>query len=309
MNRLKAALQDYLTIRRTLGFHLKLQGWLLARFVDYAEQVGAETVTTDLAVAWATQPANRSPVWWTCRLQAVRGFAKHLKTLDPLTEVPPTDTLSAPKCRAEPYFYSEAEVVRLMETAADLMPAFRGVTYQTLIGLLAATGLRMGEAIRLEHRDVDWEDGVLSIHLSKRGQSREVPVDPSTLAALRVYDHARNKFCPHPRAPASFFVSIRGTLLLGPNVDRTFHQLAAAAGLHPRSARCRPRIHDLRHRFAIRTLLNWYRDGLDVQVMLPRLSAYLGHANPANTYWYLSATPELLALAGGRLERAWEVSP
>jgi integrase len=205
--------------------------------------------------------------------------------------------VSAPKCRAAPYFYSEAETA-----------PFRGVTYQTLIELLAVTGVRLGEAIRLEREDVDWEHGVLTIRLSKFGKSRQIPLDPSTLSALRTYDQARDQLCSRPGATSNLFVSMRGTQLLGPNVDRTFHHVAGRAGLRPRSARCRPRFHDLCHSFAIRTLLGWYRAGLDVQVMLPRLSTYLGHTNPANTYWYLSAEPELLALAGQRLERAREVA-
>jgi integrase len=305
MSRLSAALQDYLAIRRAVGFRLKLAGWVLTRFVAYADQVGAETVTTDLAVAWATQPVDASPVWWKFRLTAVRGFAKHLQTLDPRTQIPPADAVSAPKCRAAPYFYSEAEIVRLMEEAANLPPPFRGTTYQTLIGLLAVTGMRLGEAIRLECADVDWEHGVLTIRLSKFGKSRQIPVDPSTLSALKTYDQARDQLCSRSRATANLFVSIRGTRLLQPNVDRTFHHVAGRAGLRPRSPRCRPRLHDFRHSFAIRTLLCWYRAGLDVQAMLPRLSTYLGHTNPANTYWYLSAEPELLALAGQRLEQAW----
>lgn len=220
MSRLSAALQDYLAIRRAVGFRLKLVGWVLTRFVAYADQIGAETVTTDLAVAWATQPVDASPVWWKFRITAVRGFAKHLQTLDPLTEIPPADAVSAPKCRAAPYFYSEAETLRLMEEAAALLPAFRGVTYQTLIGLLAVTGMRMGEAMRLEREDVDWEHGVLTIRLSKFGKSRQVPVHPSTLSALRIYDQARDRLCSRPRATTNLFVSIRGTRLLGPNVDR-----------------------------------------------------------------------------------------
>jgi integrase len=191
-----------------------------------------------------------------------------------------------------------------MEEAANLPPPFRGTTYQTLIGLLAVTGMRLGEAIRLECADVDWEHGVLTIRLSKFGKSRQIPVDPSTLSALKTYDRARDQLCSRSRATANLFVSIRGTRLLQPNVDRTFHHVAGRAGLRPRSPRCRPRLHDFRHSFAIRTLLCWYRAGLDVQAMLPRLSTYLGHTNPANTYWYLSAEPELLALAGQPLEQA-----
>lgn len=308
MSRLREALDDYLTVRRALGFKLKLAGWVLGTFVAYAEGVGAETITTDLAVAWATLPARRSLVWWNYRLGAVRGFAKYLQLLDPGTEVPPADLLRVPRPRAVPYCYSEADIARLMEAAGALVPAFRGATYQTLIGLLATTGMRPGEAIRLGCEDIDWSSALLTIRFTKFGKSREIPVHTSTVAALQRYDHERGRSCSQPHASPSFFVSIRGTRLLGPNVDRTFHALVHQARLGPRSPRCRPRLHDLRHTFAIHTLLGWYREGLDVQAMLPRLSTYLGHVNPANTYWYLSAEPALLALAARRLQGIEEVS-
>ena len=272
MNRLPEALDDYLTIRRALGFKLKVVGWVLGKFVAYAEGVGAETITTDLAVAWAKLPADGSPVWWKFRLDAVRGFAKHLQALDPRTEVPPTDVLPCAKHRATPYFYAEADVVRLMEAAGDLVPVFRAATYQTLIGLLAVTGMRPGEARRLEREDIDWINAILTVRFTKFGKSREIPMDPSTLAALKSYDSERVRRCSRPGASEYFFVSIRGTQLLGPNVDRTFHRLVQRADLPPHSPRCRPRLHDLRHTFAIRTLIAWYREGLNVQAMLPRRS-------------------------------------
>lgn len=308
MSRMREGLDDYLTIRRGLGFKLKLAGWVLDGFVAYADEVGAETITTELAVFWARLPANRSPIWWKYRLDVVRCFAKHLQVLDPRTEVPPPDIFPSLKHRATPYFYAEEDVLRLMEGAGQLLPALRGLTYQTLIGLLSVTGMRPGEAIRLEREDIDWNHGILTIRFTKFGKSRQIPVDASTLAALKTYDCERGLLCSRPSASAYFLVSMRGTQLLGPNVDRTFHSLVQNAELQSRSPRCRPRLHDLRHTFAIRTLLAWYRQGLDVQAMLPRLSTYLGHVNPANTYWYLSAEPELLALAAQRLERA-EAAP
>jgi integrase/recombinase XerD len=208
MSRLSAALDDYLAMRHVLGVRLKLAGWVLTRFVAYADQVGAETITTDLAVAWATQPVAASPLWWKFRLNAARGFAKHLHALDPCTQIPPADAVKAPKCRAVAYFYSEAEIVRLMEEAANLTPPFRGMTYQTLIGLLAVTGMRLGEAIRLERADVDWEHGVLFIRLSKFGKSRQIPIDPSTLSALMTYDQERDQLCSRSNTTANFFVSM-----------------------------------------------------------------------------------------------------
>lgn len=308
MTALRDGLADYLAIRRALGFKLKLAGWALGKFVAYAEEVGAGTITTDLALAWARLPTDRSPIWWRYRLDVVRGFAKHMQWLDPRTEVPPADLVPWVKSRATPYFYTEAEIVRLMEAASELEPSFRAVTYQTLIGLLAATGMRLGEAIGLDRNDVDWGDALLTIRDTKFGKSRQIPVEASTMAALETYASERSRLCRRPEASTYFLVSIRGTQLLGPNVDRTFHTLTQKAGLTPRSARCRPRPHDLRHTFAIRTLIDWYREGLDIQALMPRLSTYLGHVNPANTYWYLSAEPELLALAAGRLERTEEVS-
>jgi len=308
MSKLLAALDDYLTIRRALGFKLKLAGWVLGKFVEYADGVGAEVVTADLAIAWARLPDQRSPVWWQYRLDALRGFAKHLQVLDPRTEVPPADVFPRVHRRAKPYIYADDEVARLMSAAGNLAPAFRGLTYQTLIGLLSASGMRLGEAIRLGREDVDWDDAILTIELTKFGKSRQVPVHPTTTAALKRYADERERSCPRPHASEYFFVSMRGTQLLGPNVDRTFHELVKETGLRSPWPRCRPRLHDLRHTFAVRTVRDWYAAGLDVQAMLPRLSTYLGHVNPANTYWYLSAEPELLALAASRLERMEEVA-
>ncbi len=306
MAQLTDALDDYLGTRRALGFKLERLGKELAGFVAYAEQLGAETITSELAVAWATQPAGRSPIWWRIRLSAVRGFALHRQAFDPRTEVPPMDAVpSVPGShRAVPYFYSEAEIARLMEEAGKLAHPLHAATYQTFIGLLAVTGMRRGEAIRLHRADVDWSNGILTIRSSKFGKSREIPLAPSTVTALKHYQAKRELLCARPTASQCFFVSIRGTGLT--EVNRTFRHLVTKAQIRPRSTRGRPRLHDLRHSFAIRTLVAWYHDGRDVQALLPRLSTYLGHANPIHTYWYLSAEPELLALASARLEQSGE---
>lgn len=302
MTDLRQALDDYLAIRRALGFKLQRVGQMLPGFVTYMEQAGAATITTELALAWAKQPAGGA-AWWRIRLRAVRGFARHVQNADPCTEVPPGDLLPAPPTRATPYLYSESDVGRLMTAARALASPLRAVTYETLVGLLATTGMRMGEAIRLDRADLDWDNGVLTVRSSKFGKSREVPLHPSTLGTLRAYQLRCDQLCPRPKAP-SFFISTTGTRLDQPTVGATFVMLARQAGLRPRSLRCRPRPHDLRHSFAVRTLLNWYRAGDNVESKLPLLSTYLGHVSPASTYWYLTAAPELLALASKRLEHA-----
>ena len=302
MTRLHQALADYLALRRALGYKLGRAGKLLAQFVTYLEELGADTLTTDRALAWATLPASADSSWWSHRLSVVRGFAAYLETIDPATEVPPTDLLPWRRCRATPYLYCDEEIAALIAQAETLRTPLRVATYQTLIGLLAVTGMRVGEAIRLDRDDVDVDQGLLTIHNSKFGKSRELPLHPTTVDAVHRY------LCRHdrPRSAAStaaVFVSIVGTRLLYCNVQHTFSQLVHRAGLEARSASCRPRLHDLRHSFAVRTLLDGYRGNDDVANRLALLSTYLGHVNPGTTYWYLSAAPELLELAGGRLER------
>lgn len=306
MSELARSLKDYLAMRRALGFKLERTGDLLAQFVEYLDRIGAHRITTELAVAWATQPEKADPSWWGSRLRAVRPFARYLSTLDPSTEVPPADVLPFSYRRATPYLYSEADIASLMRAARAITSPLRASTYQTLVGLLVVTGLRVGEAIRLDRQDVDWANGLLTVRNSKFGKSREVALHASTVAALGDYASLRDRLCPRPSS-GSFFVSTKGTRLIYENVHFTFHKLVSQAGLKRRSDRCRPRPHDLRHTFAVRTLLAWYREGADVQAVLPRLSTYLGHINPSTTYWYLSATPELLTLAGSRLEQAMEV--
>lgn len=306
MSRLREAAEDYLAMRRALGYKLETQGQLLAGFVGSLERAGAATVTIELAVAWATQPVDADPVWWSKRLSVVRGFARYLQTIDPATEVPPAQLLPYRCRRATPYLYTPAEVAALMAAAGRLASPLKAATYQTLIGLLAVSGLRVGEAIRLDRDDVDGRHGLLRIIKSKFGKSRELPLHPSTVQALHAYARQRDRLYPQASSP-SFFVSTAGTRLLAANVRGTFARLVRAAGLKPRSPRCRPRLHDLRHSFAVASLLDWYRAGVDVQARLPLLSTYLGHVEPGSTYWYLSAAPELLALAARRLEQTVEV--
>ena len=236
------------------------------------------------------------------RLSVVRGFATHLRGIDPATEVPPRDLLPGRSHRATPYLYSEEDVIALMTATAALRTPHREATYRTLIGLLAVTGMRIGEAISLDRNDFDAGGGVLTIRHGKFGKSRELPLHPGTVAALGNYLRRSDRPRQPPNMPA-LFISPGGTRLLYTNVQNTFQKLVCRVGITPRSAACRPRLHDLRHGFAVRTLLDAYRDGGDPGRQLALLSTYLGHVDPGKTYWYLSAAPELLQLAGDRLER------
>ena len=301
MSALRRDLDDYLVIRRALGFKLERAGLLLADFVAHLEANETDTITTDAALAWATRPPTGASTWWAQRLSVVRAFARHLHAIDPTHEVPPPGLLPGRSHRATPYLYSDRDIAALMAAARGLRSPLRAATFETLVGLLAVTGLRIGEALRLDRDDVDLVDGVLVIRLSKFGKSREIPLHPSTVDALAAYTRERDRLCRRP-ADRAFFVSTAGTRLLYCNAHLAWLDLVRRAGLQPRSATCRPRPHDLRHSFAVRTLLGWYPDGADVHARMPLLSTYLGHVHPGNTYWYLSAAPELLTLVVARLD-------
>jgi integrase len=299
---LRKHLEDYLALRRSLGFKLGRTGLHLESFASCLEQAGAETVTIENALTWATAPAGADPAYWRSRLAAVRPFARYLAPLVPGTEVPPPGLLPGPSSRrAAPYLYSGEEVAALTAAAGAIRTPFRAATYQVLIGLLAVTGMRVGEAISLDRGDLDAGSGLLTIRDGKFGKSRQLPLHDSVTEALAGYARLRDSRRGRPAAPA-FFASVTGTRLIYQNVHWTFHELVKAAGLEPRSAACRPRVHDLRHTFAVTTLARWYADGGDVAARLPLLWTWLGHADPSGTYWYLTGTPELLALAAGRLE-------
>lgn len=303
MSGLREELETYLTIRRALGFKLQRAGLLLANFVGYLEASGTTTITTERAVAWARRPTAASPNWWGQRLSVVRAFARHLHAIDPTHEVPPAGVLPEGPHRATPYPYTDADIAALMAKARQLPSPLRATTLETLIGLLAVSGLRIGEALRLDRDDVDLVAGLLVVRKSKFGKSREVPLHPTTVEALAQYSGHRDRLCAHLAEPA-FFVSTAGTRLLYCNVHLAWTQFVRGAGIEARSEKCRPRPHDLRHRFAVQTLLGWYRDGADVMACMPLLSTYLGHVHPGNTYWYLSAAPELLGLVAARLDAA-----
>jgi integrase len=260
-------------------------------------------VTTDLAVEWATSTASDHEAYQARRLDVVWIFARQLQPLDPATEVPPEDVLDRRQWRVPPYLYSSQEVTALMTAARTLRPAFRAVTWRTLIGLLAVTGMRQGEACRLGRDDVDLNEEMITIEDSKFGKSRMVFLHPTAAAALRAYERARDEAFPEAES-GTFLVNSLGRPLDSRNTPKTFAELVTAAGIKAPPGQRAPRLHDLRHVFTVATLLDWYRDGGDVQARLPILSTWLGHIDPKSTHWYLSAVPELLALAAARLEPA-----
>jgi integrase/recombinase XerD len=306
MSGLRAAAEEYLRMRRALGYKLAIQGHHLLNFVSYLEAADAPTVTIEHAVAWATC-AGTDTTYWGDRLSVARQFARHLQLTDAACEVPPARLLPVRRRRAIPYLYEPEEITALMDAAGKLKRPPHPATCQTLIGLLAVTGMRIGEALGLDRGDVDKRHGLLRIIDSKFGKSREVALAPSTIDALAAYTQIRDQHVPQPRCEA-FFLSTAGTRLFRSCVERTFARLVKTAGLLPRSPGCRPRLHDLRHSFAVRTLLDWHAAGVDVQARLPTLSTYLGHVSPATTYYYLSAAPELLALVAKRLKPAGSVA-
>ncbi|MGC9523695.1 MAG: tyrosine-type recombinase/integrase [Anaerolineae bacterium] len=300
MSPLRNALADYLIMRRALGYKMDKAERLLGQFTAFAEERGETYIRTETALAWATLPSGADPIWTSRRLAEVRLFARHLRTLDPRTEVPPRDLLPAQARRATPYLYTPQEIAALMHATAILRGAHVQATYRTLIGLLATTGMRIGEAIGLDRDDFDAGGGMVTIRHGKFDKARALPLHPTTVAALQDYLHRDDR--PRPEGPPVLLISSRGKRLRYNTVQPIFQKLLHHCGIAPRSAACRPRIHDLRHSFAVSTIVDDYRTG-DPGSRLAILSTYLGHADPSDTYWYLSAAPELLALAGERLER------
>jgi integrase/recombinase XerD len=303
MTLLRKAIEDYLSMRRALGFELRLPAGMLCEFAAFLEAQRSSHITTELALRWAKQPVGVLPAQWARRLGVVRRFAQFLSAADPRTEVPPLGLLPYRYQRRAPYIYRDVEIRRLVHAARRIGSAtgLRAVSYSSLIGLLAVSGLRIGEALGLDDVDVDLEQGVLRIRRTKFGKSRLVPLHPSATRALRRYMRARDRIRP-VRPSAAFFVGEQGRRLTQWTVRWTFNKLSRQTGLRGPTDRRGPRVHDLRHRLAIKALIGWYRRGVDVEPRLPVLSAYLGHGHITDTYWYLSAVPELLRLAAERLE-------
>jgi integrase/recombinase XerD len=300
MTDLRQAVDDYLRLRRSLGHQMNEAAYLLTDFAAFLDDRCEQTVTIAAALDWVK--AREPDVITTAsprRITAARGFARYLSGTDPATEVPPLGLVPYRQRRGQIFLYSDADVAAIMAAAKETIPQpLRAATYCTLVGLLAAAGLRIGEAIKLDCGDIDWTEGVLHIRETKFGKSRLVPLQDSAMTALREYDTLRDRLMPKPEDP-SFFVSLTARRLIYAVVRPTFRALVNAAGVGPDAPRP-PRIHELRHSFAVRTLMNWYRTGDNIQAKIPSLSTYMGHREPACTYWYLSAAPELLALAAAR---------
>ncbi len=280
--------RDYLRLRRSLGFKLKFEGQVLPQLAAYLDAAGAPALTAELAIAWAGLPQGVQPISLAHRLGAARGFARYLQTIEPATEVPPCGVWPSVTRRPVPYLWSDAEIRSLLGAARVLRPPLRAATHEALFGLLAASGMRVGEVLGLGRDDIDLDDGVVTIREAKSGRCRLVPLHPSTIKALRSYAARRDQLCPEPRS-ATFFLTSAGTALGYGGVRTTFIQITTAIGV--RTTAVRPRIHDLRHSFAVRALARWHRSGIDVEGRMAVLSNYLGHVNPAGTYWYLSAAP------------------
>jgi integrase len=304
MIRLRRALSEYLSLRRGLGFKLKTPGQLLESFVAHLDARRISHITTDIALRWARLPQGAHPSWWSMRMRAVRQFAQYLSVSDPRTEVPPHDLLQVRNRRAKPYIYSSHEVRRLLEAAGKIRSreGFKRRTYPVLFGLLSISGLRIRELLNLNREAVDLKNGVLTIRGTKFGKTRYVPLHRSVTHALARYARLRDDWFLRPKTPA-FFVGDRGTPITLCAVRWNFLKLSRRIGLRGPLDRRGPRLHDFRHRFAIRTLVRWYRSGVDVDGSMPTLSTYLGHLKPKDTYWYLSAAPALFRQASARLEK------
>jgi integrase len=299
MSTLDASLQEYLTVRRALGFKLVQIERLLRAFVRHLDQLDEERITVDLAVEWAILPGGSDSLHYA-RLAAVRGFATYLHGVDPTVEIPGVEMLRNGPLRRRPFLYTDEEILALIDAAATLRTAHRTATYRTLIGLLASTGIRIGEAIDLDREHFDPRLGVIVVR-GKLEKIRELPLAPSATDALDAY-LARRDRPPSSTGERALFVCSPGRRLELHGAEKTFRLLRDRAGIQPRAG-CRPTLHGLRHTFAIRTMLDAYRAGDDAGARLGVLSTYLGHVEPAHTYWYLHAAPELMSAAAERLER------
>lgn len=297
---IRVRVQQYLAMRRSLGYRLHGEGRMLLAFADWLDQSGQPTITASAALTWATQRQDVSPASWRRRLGVVRTFAHHLHALDPRCEIPPLDLLPAPTHRPRPYIYMADEVTALLHAAGTLAAPMHAATIHAVISLIAASGLRLGEALALDRGDVDLHAAMLTV-MGKNQQVRLVPLHPTTVEMLTRYSSRRDLLCPTPDS-ASFFLTSTGQRPLQRGLQETFVKLLMLADIPTPAGRRRPRIHDLRHTFAVNTVMDWYRSGVDVHSRMPVLSTFLGHAAPEATYWYLQATPELLALAAQRLE-------
>jgi site-specific recombinase XerD len=297
---IRTQVEDYLAMRRTLGYRLHAEGRMLLAFADRLDQTGQSTITVSAALAWAIEPTDATPAHRCRRLAVVRIFARHLHTLDPSCEVPPTDLLPHSSHRPTPYIYTSEEVAALVHAAQTIAAPMPAATCHAVISLIAASGLRLGETLALGRATVDLDAALLTV-VGKNRHTRLIPLHPTTVEMLTRYAARRDLLCPAATS-SSFFLTTTGHRPLPRALQQTFAKLLVLAEIQTPPGRRRPRIHDLRHTFAVNTVIGWYRSGADVAAQMPVLSTFLGHCGPEATYWYLQATPELLALAAERLE-------
>lgn len=302
MNRdLRDLASDYLALRRAMSFQPCDQEWLIARFLDYLDDQHAATISVHQAVAWACSPRQATPRWWSQRLGVIRSFAAHVHAIDPrAAELIPAGLLHARVQRAVPYLYTPTQIAALISQARKLRPEVRGQTLATIIGLMAATGLRTSEAVALDTTSVDTDRGTILV-LGKGGKKRLLPVHATTMTALAVYVTTSRRLVRAPQ-DGSLFVSLTASRPLANSVQQAFRAVATDSHLQAAPGNRAPRLHDLRHTFAVNTLLDAHRSGVGVQARIAALATYLGHGSPANTYWYLTASPELLQLVNDRIE-------
>lgn len=302
MSGLQGHVDEYLRLRRAVGFKLKEDERLLGQLVTHVKAAGATTVTSELAISWARLPVGVHPNRWAKRLRIARGFAAYLQTIDPRTEIPPPDVFPVGRQRATPYLFSQQDICRLLAEARRLRNPMRAASYEALFGLLAISGMRIGEALALERSDVDLDAGLITIReqIAKLEKARLVPLHPTTVDALERYANERDRLCPTPRS-TRYFISSIGTALTRSEVAKTLRKLTTTLGL--RTDTVHPVAHQLRHTFAVRTLTHWQRSGVPIDERIVLLSTYLGHVSPAESYWYLTATPELMGRAADRLDQ------
>jgi integrase/recombinase XerD len=293
---------EYLEMRHGLGYELQRPGRLVRQFAGHCDAAGITHVTTKAALDWATLPQEVSSWYRWLRLSAVRGFATYLHALDPAHQIPPADLLPCKQQRPTPYLLGGDAISALMAAAATLRPPLHAATYWTLIGLVAVTGIRPCEVIRMDDGDLEPAARIMTVH-GKNHKDRKILLHPTTLAALTGYARLRDEVLGHRTGP-SFFVSTRGTRMSQDRTREVFAGLAATAGLTPPGSTRRPTLNSLRHSFAVATLIGWFGDDTDIEANLPALSTWMGHKKPRSTYWYLQAVPELLQAASDHMTRA-----
>jgi integrase/recombinase XerD len=303
MKSLKTLLNDYLKLRWRLGFKSYNTSSILNYFVEFLKSKKAKHISNELSLCFATINPNYKMTTCEFRLSVIRQFALYLSTIDPNTEVPPHNLLPSVRKHRLPYIYSDQEIIDLMQCLDDgTRNALDQYTFQTLFGLLAVTGMRAGEAFRLEQADVDTVNRIITIRQSKFGKSRYIPIHKTTAEALKRYFEYKDKVLPNPKS-SQFFINHHGFSIAKSTIRNIFHRRLKKVGIKNKVGHATPRIADLRHSFSIKTLLNWYRNGVkNIDHCIPLLSTYLGHVNPTNTYWYITETPELLNFAIKRLK-------